>query len=217
MTSRFTDKNVTVLTVNYNTHDLVKRLIDSVWRVLGNDISIHIVDGSDQNISTIDNLEDITSRDNVVHHKLGFNIHHGPGMDYGISRINTPYTLILDSDSLLTSDILNIYNTTLPEDFYAAGHACYVDTTGHINGDSNGKNNGNVSKFNIKYIHPACLLIDNNRYKNYRPFRKHGAPCLDNMIDVNNRNESELLIHIDNDELWEHNGRGTIDRWTLNI
>lgn len=217
MTSRFTDKNVTVLTVNYNTNDLVKRLVDSVWKVLGNDISIHIVDGSDQRTLATESLEDITSQYNVTHHNLGFNIHHGPGMDYGINRINTPYTLILDSDNCLTSNILSLFNNTLPEDFYAAGHVCYVDSTGHVNGDSNGRNNGNADMFNIKYAHPACLFIDNNRYKNYRPFRKHGAPCLDNMIDVNNKNEENLLIHVENNELWKHDGRGTIKRWKLNI
>ena len=152
MTDRFTDQSVTVLTVNYNTPDLISRLVHSVREHLGEDINIYIVDGSDQNIYK--NVDD----KNITHHKLGFNIHHGPGMDYGINRINTPYTLILDSDTQLSSNILNTYNTIIPVEFYAAGHVCYVDMTGHVNGDSNGRNNGNASEFSIKYTHPMCLL-----------------------------------------------------------
>ena len=51
----------------------------------------------------------------------------------------------------------------------------------------------------------------------YRPFKKHGAPCLDNMIDVNNSKEDDLLIHVDNNNRWSHDGRGTIKRWKLNV
>ena len=203
-----------MLIVNYNTPDLVDRAVQSVKQTLGDSINIHVVDGSDQNMY---NPGAGIGHSNITHHKLGFNIHHGPGMNYGINRINTRYTLILDSDCILTSNILDSLNTTLPEDFYAAGHVCYVDTTGHVNGDTNGKNNGKAEMFNIKYTHPACLFIDNSRYNNYRPFKKHGAPCLQNMIDVNNADEGALLVHLDNNELWEHDGRGTIERWKLNI
>lgn len=200
-----------MLTVNYNTPELVDTMISSVRSTLGDNISVHVVDGSDQV------KYNIKKDNNVTHHDLGYNIHHGPGMHYGVCKIDTPYTLIVDSDVIVLKDLLSFYNQHIRSEFYACGISVHVN--------SGGFNVEPVETGSIKYIHPQCMLLDNKMYNQYKPFVKHGAPCINTMKDIKEHNHEHLLIGVDfncrdavnNPTLWEHEGRATINKWGLNI
>jgi len=104
-------------------------------------------------------------------------------MDYGINKIESPYILILDSDvSLDNKEILKIFNDNYKENFISMGHAVYVDERGF-----NIKNNKITTK--IKYIHPSIMLLNKQAYlKSKYKFKKHGAPCISFMKNVNPEN-----------------------------
>lgn len=98
--------NVTIMTVNYNSTELTKRLLDSIVCFYPEDeLKIVVVDGSD-NETYIEQMKELCNstkyNSRITLHSLGYNIHHGTGMIYGLNNIKTKYTLILDNDVYLT-------------------------------------------------------------------------------------------------------------------
>ena len=93
---------ITVLTVNHNTLDYVTLLVRSVRKFRGSvPTAITVID----NYSTDGSREWLGSQPDVEAHLLDCNTGHGPGLDYGLSRVKTRFVLVLDSDAhLLRSD-----------------------------------------------------------------------------------------------------------------
>lgn len=211
----FNEKNTEILVVNYNTPDYIIEQYKSIRKYIGDDISINVVDNSDKKISKRGkkievlnkDLYDIPNKDiNFKIYKIGKNIHHGPGMDYGINQIKTDYILILDSDVKLHKNLLSLFNKYIKKDFTCIGLKIFVNQKGF-----------NVSDGGILYIHPSCLLLSKEKYTNKNvKFIKHGAPCLDFMKKC----DDNELIGVDNKELSEYrdiNGRGTVKYYGLGL
>ena len=84
---------ITALTVNYNTPDYLERLLTS-FRKFYPDLSYLVIDGSsEENYKKIKNF-DKKFGIQLIH--FNYNIHHGPGMTYGIKQIKTDQILFVD-------------------------------------------------------------------------------------------------------------------------
>jgi GT2 family glycosyltransferase len=210
----FNEKNTEILTVNYNTPDYIIDQYKSIRKFLGNEFIINVVDNSDGKIKKrgkkiIDlnkDLYDISIEDNNFKiFKIGKNLHHGPGMDYGINNIKSDYILILDSDISLKKNIIDVFNIYNEKEFSCMGLSIRVNKEGINIKNKNG----------IKYIHPSIILLNRLEYKNNsEKFIKHGAPCIKFMKN----SDEEKLIDISNirDNVF-YSGQGTIKFYGLNM
>lgn len=90
---------VTALTINYNTPEYLERLLRSFRKFY--DIPYLVIDGSDEQYYKP--IADISYRYKVDLIHFDYNIHHGPGMAYGINQINTDQVLLVDSDMIIHS------------------------------------------------------------------------------------------------------------------
>jgi len=210
----FNEKNLEILTVNYNTPDYIINQYKSIRKFLGNKFIINVVDNSDHKIKKrgkkiIDlnkDLYNISVEDNNFKiFKIGKNLHHGPGMDYGINNIKSDYILILDSDvKFKKPNFLKDCSKKYIEGFNCIGLSITVDKTGH---NTNGKG--------IKYIHPSIMILNRKEYHKIEAnFIRHGAPCIEYM----NKVKKEKLINFNNiKEYFDYSYRGTIKYYGLSL
>lgn len=168
--------NITALTVNYNTPDFLERLLLSLRKYY--DMPFLVVDGSDSR--NYEKIKIFTDKYDVEIHHFDYNIHHGPGMAYGIQYIKTDQILLLDSDLIvLHPGFVEDLQSKLKPESYGIGDVQIINDKGF-----------NVAK-GISYLHPACALINRKVALKYPLPIKNGAPMIEAMKAVN----SELLQH----------------------
>jgi len=179
---------ITILSVNYNSTSLTKRMIDSI-RKYYKDIQILIVDGSDKPLYQKEINDCCQEYENITLHTLGYNIHHGPGMHYGLTHITTPYVLIIDADAYITKNgVLELLLEHITSDLLFIGCSMKVNKSG--------KNTPN----GFDYIHPSFMFVNRSLYFSLidnhviRPFIKHGAPCITTMYDISVLENGNKLI-----------------------
>lgn len=162
-------ENIEILVVNFNTPDLIKRLLDSQIKFGYSAVPIHVIDGSNT-LEFQEEIRQICKRVKLTQFK--YNIHHGPGLDFGIHQSKKEYLFLMDSDSYFVKtglfDILQF-----PKDHFGVGRIAIVNQNGGI--DKTGK---------VQYLHPNCCLINKEKYLNSRPLTKHGAPFINTMINM---------------------------------
>ncbi len=90
------DGRITLLSVNYNSAPGIVRLLASFHKFVGSDAPAVIVENSQWDRS-------IASLPNVTYIKPFANLHHGLGLDYGMRKVTSEYTLICDPDSAIIS------------------------------------------------------------------------------------------------------------------
>lgn len=173
-------ENLEIITVNYNTPDLVDRLVKSVIEIEGN-YPIHIIDGSDRQVYK-DELTQAMLKHGVINPNIRItqfskNIHHGRGMNFGVSDSEYEWVLILDSDNFIIQPCIEkVVQTLIETDKKLCGYHCWVD----VGGRSQGRNQTDTGE--ILYYHPSFLLINRNFYMELKAknitFIHHGAPCL---------------------------------------
>lgn len=168
------------LTVNYNTPDFLERLVKSFRRYY--QIPMLIIDGSSkENFDKILHLSEF----NVEIHHFDYNIHHGPGLAYGIEYLTSDKILILDSDLIVINPgfIEDLQNKLRP-DSYGIGDVQTVNERGF-----------NIKR-GIKYLHPACTLINREIALKWPLPVKSGAPMIEAMKEIDGLGLSdELLQH----------------------
>ena len=209
--------NIEIISVNYNTPDLIERLVRSVRLNEGN-LPIRIIDGSDQEGSA-KLSESLLSFDNVTVEKQGYNIHHGRGMDLALSTSNYEYCLIMDSDNYIKRPIVKYMMENIGS-HKLFGWYCFVNEKGISN-----HRTGTVEHY-IKYFHPSFLLISTEFYKKSESkMIHHGAPCIEFMKAHNNEMDSisldlceALSIGFNEiDNIVSLKGRGTVNRFGYNL
>lgn len=200
---------VKIVSVHYKTPDLIYNQYNSV-RKFYPEIKYEIIDGSDDGKKYFVDLE--KKDPNFVVRRFGYNIHHGPGMDYAIKNSSEEFLLILDSDVSLKSTLIE----PMIKDFtgISKGLRIIINKDGVSSLQSNRTENQN---FSYPYIHPYCMLIDRNKYISFKPFKKHGAPCIDFMMDVYEKGQSDQLIHFDINDYVNLVIRGTRSKWGINL
>jgi len=197
-------KDLEIISVNYNTPDLIEILIKSIIEFEGL-YPIRIIDGSDKE-PYISEIKTIANKyHNVSLHQFNYNIHHGKGLDYGLSTCECSWALIMDSDMSLIKN--GLFGELQFSHFYE-GFAEYVTRSGtNVKKDFDGA---------LTYLHPRFLLVDVGKYNKSRfKFIHHGAPAIaimDNLNDGFKRcipDEYREYIHTD--------GRGTAKRFGYNL
>jgi hypothetical protein len=171
---------ITAITVNYNTPELLERLLSSFRKFYN--IPFLVIDGSNNaNFNLIKSFDKIY--DVEIYH-VNYNIHHGPGIAYAFENLQSEQILILDSDVMvLNNGFIEDLQNDLDEKSYGIGDVQIVDKKGR-----------NVKK-GIEYLHPACCLINRKVALNYSLPIKHGAPMINAMNELHEKNESHLLQH----------------------
>jgi hypothetical protein len=192
---------VAAVTVHYNTPDLLERMLASV-RERYSDVEITVIDGSDHPSSRKE-VKRQTRRFGARLKSLGYNIHHGPGLDLGIRRARLPRVLLLDTDLVLV-DLHPIERLLqhLPRNGYGAGQVSTVDRDGVWAPDAP-----------IHYLHPRFMLVNRDVYLRYPAAIKHGAPMIQPMIFLHEAGLEHLLHYPPGVELWYvHDEQSTVGR-----
>jgi glycosyltransferase involved in cell wall biosynthesis len=199
MDLKYSKENIEILVVNFNTPDLIERLLDS-WIKFGySSTQIHIIDGSNTPQYQT-RIKEVCK--NVKLTQFGYNIHHGPGLDFGIKQSSKEYLFLMDSDSFFTeSGLFDILQ--FPEDHFGVGFIVRVDSRGV-----------NSREGQIRYLHPNCCLISKEKYLMSSPLIRHGAPFIDTMTNMKFliKDESELIK-----KYIYFGGRGTVGRFGSSI
>ncbi len=205
-------RKIEIVSVHYKTPEFIYKQYESV-RKFYPEIPYRIIDGSDDDVI---HFEDLEAKDNNFKvERLGYNIHHGPGMDYAIRNSKYDFLLILDSDVVIKKPLIE----AMLEKFqgYAVGRKRMVNIWGHQNWED-----GLIGKlfpkmYKYTYLQPACILINKNAYLQFKPFIKHGSPCIDAMIDIYRQHKTYLLGNIEIEDFVTIDWQGTAKRWGMNI
>lgn len=201
--------DVEVVSVHYKTPDFIYRQYKTV-REFYPQIKYRIIDGSDDGQMYFEDLE--KNDENFTVCRFGYNIHHGPGMDHAIKSSIHPYLLILDSDVSLIKPLLDEMFSLLGTG-YSVGKKIMVRGDGFELWQTPGSDK---SFFVYEYIHPYCMLISKEEYLKYKPFIKHGAPCISAMMDIYNKGVKGNLFHFNIVEYVDLTiRRGTRNRWGM--
>jgi hypothetical protein len=202
-------EKVKIISVNYKTPDLIYKQYESVRKFYPN-IYYHVVDGSDDNRKYFTDLEKSDSK--VFIERFGYNIHHGPGMNHAIKNSKHNFLLVLDSDVTIKKELLN----DIFDGFngIAKGMKIRVNKEGVSSLQSDRTNDNN---FIYPYVHPYCMLINRDEYVKYKPFTKHGAPCLNFMMDVFEKDQSDKLHNFNIEDYVNLITKGTRSRWGINL
>jgi hypothetical protein len=160
---------ITALTINYNTPELLENLLSSFRQFY--DIPFMVVDGSDDMHFAL--IKYFPEKFKIDLHHFNCNIHHGPGMAYGFTRIKTKQILTLDSDvRILKGGFIEDLQSKLRPDSYGIGSTCIIDR------------DGIASTLGIKYLHPSCALINHAVALKFALPIRHGAPMISTMQDI---------------------------------
>ena len=197
-------KNIEILIVNYNTPNLIDKILKTYKKYKYIE-PIHIIDGSDIN-NKYKKLKDIIKKHNIKDLKLthfDYNIHHGPGLHYGIMNSDYDYNLLMDSDSFFKKSQLFKEISTFDENTFGIGKIVIVDNKGLNN-----------KKGNIKYLHPNACIINKEKYLKSESLKKHGAPFIETMkhMKFKIKENEKIMNYIDTT-----NNRGTCSIYGYNL
>lgn len=187
-------ENNTIIIVVYNTKELIENCHNSIRKHLPR-IPILIINCSDLSNQCSAYLSHLNKNYTKVVN-VNKNIGHGKGMDYGIKLAKTKYVTVMDSDTIMNKNPFKEMELLI-KDNYGIGQVLDVNLNG-VNTDAG-----------IKYLHPYFALINRQKYLDNKPFIHHGAPCIETMIDLMNKNKSKELIDFPVEKYITHLGRGT--------
>jgi len=170
---------ITALSVNYNTPELLESLLIS-FRKFYPASPFLVIDGSDK--AHYRRIKNFDRRFNVSIHHFDYNIHHGPGMAYGMKMITTPQILLLDSDiRILRGGFVEDLQSKLLPTSYGIGDVSNINRDGV-----------SILETGVRYLHPACALLNRGVALSFPLPIKHGAPMIEPMEALKGRN---LLQH----------------------
>jgi hypothetical protein len=197
-----------ILTVNYNTPKLIEKLIESYYKYKYDKYQLIIIDGSDIHNNITKSKELSEKYPEVIFDFVGYNIHHGPGLHYGMNKYKSDFFLLIDSDLVFKKEGYIDYCLENIKNNYGIGKKIKVnkwDQSVRVNG-------------NIDYLHPNGCLINYKMYNNFKPLFAHGAPFLNTMKDLYKKNLSHLIINNNSiRKLYvDEGGRGTVTKFGYN-
>ena len=204
--------SIEIVSVHYKTPEFIYRQYESI-RKMYPEIPYRIIDGSDDGVIYFEDLEAKDKHFKVE--RLGYNIHHGPGMDYAIRNSDYDFLLIIDSDVSLKKDIIE----PMMKEFqgYSVGNKRMVSNLGRQQREEGLMGKLFPKRYKYTYIHPVCMLISKKAYLQFKPFIKHGSPCIDAMIDIYKQNKTEWLAGFEVKDFADMDWNGTAKRWGMNI
>jgi molybdopterin-guanine dinucleotide biosynthesis protein A len=190
---------ITVIIVHYKTLKLTKAAFNSLRKFYPSIKIVIVNNGDDAESESF--LADAAKLDgNLIVLSPDKNLHHGPGMDFAISKISTDWFLTFDSDSkLLKENLLEDMISLLNSDTYAVGEFIKMNELGFF---------AKEGEKSFNYVHPKCALFDRQKYLTLPPFIKHGSPCISNEIAA--KDAGYELIDFPVNNYISHPGRGTV-------
>ena len=201
--------SVTAVVINFQTPDLTRRAVASLRRWYPELPLLLIDNGSaDESPSVLRALAGASPALTTLLCNPR-NLHHGPAMDQAMRHLLSDELFFLDSDCvIIAGGILERLHDALHDSdrTYAAGKRIFLNSRG----------------FDVApgprahpYIRPICMLIRRREYLALPPFRRHGAPCLDNMRAA--ITAGFQLAHVPVDHYVQHEGRGTAGRFGYHL
>jgi hypothetical protein len=178
---------MTGIVVVYNTKEIFQRAYESIRQHLPA-LPLIIVDGSEVKNPCAEYVNSLRSPLNTVY-QLGYNIGHGRGMHYGLTRCTTKTALLFDSDIVMLKNPITEMASLLGCFTYGVG---WVYAIGRDGFDYGTPARGHITP--IPYLHPYFMLLNMRQYFNFAPFVHHGAPCYKAMIDIFDRGLSKELV-----------------------
>jgi SAM-dependent methyltransferase len=178
---------IPVITVSYNSAALIDELLGSFRRFYSN--QIYIIDGSSAELypaieATAAKYADVK----FIH--FDYNIHHGPGMSWAINNLElSGPVLVLDSDvAVLKAGLIESLLDQLKPGMWGVGSVSYIDEGGYDVEYTEGA---------IRYLHPACMLVNIDVVRQWPMPVKHGAPMVETMTAIHKAGKPELLGHVE--------------------
>ena len=207
---------IPIVTVSYNSPDLISDLLESIRKFYKN--TIYIIDGSDSvNANKTKTIAE--SYQDIFFIGFEHNIHHGPGMAWAIN--NLPLSgpvLFIDSDmTVIEHGFLEELHSHLQDNMYGVGNIIHVNREGFTIFE-------NIDENSVKYLHPALMLCNIDEMRKWPLPIKHGAPMTETMIALHDAGRSNLLAEVDwvfdviektpevAPKFLIHEGRGTVKR-----
>jgi hypothetical protein len=178
---------IPLISVSYNSADLVENLLSSFRAYYLNPVTI--VDGSDAEHTAA--IEAVCSRyQDVSFIHFDYNIHHGPGMAWAFQ--NLPLSgpvLVLDTDIIiLKGGFLEAMLSELEPDAYGVGYVNFVNEDGF---------DVDYEEGSVRYLHPACMLCNIEVLRQWPLPTKHGAPMTEPMLALHRAGKQNLIRGID--------------------
>jgi glycosyltransferase involved in cell wall biosynthesis len=194
---------ITTVIINYRTPDLLDRAAGSFRRFYPSAHLLIIDNGSADtslDVARARRNADAGNTDLILNDS---NIHHGPAMDQAMRLLTAETVLFIDSDCEVIAGgwIERMSGLLNGENAYAAGRRIRMNSRGFDTPEASGGH---------PYIRPICMMLKRKVYLTLPPFRKHGAPCLGNMIEADARGYG--LIDAPVEDFIRHHGRGTASR-----
>ena len=203
---------IKIIIVNYNTPDLIEKLIESYYNFKYDKYQLIIIDGS--NIPTnINKSKELSKKfPNIIFEFTGYNIHHGPGLHYGMKKYNADYFLLMDSDSYFIKEGLIEFCLENIGDKYAFGMVREYGRNRYF-----GEKYKKV--FIEKYLHPNGCFINYKQYNEHKPLIAHGSPFIETMYDFYNKNllDNIFLRNVVLHEYINIGWNGTCGRFGYNL
>ena len=189
---------ITIVTANYKTPDLIKRLVEGLLRHYPQ-VRLLLIDNGSKDASTEYIRKMATSKHNIQVILNKINVGHGPAMHQGIGCCETPLVCLIDSDCIIQkAGGLELLAAPFSDpEVYATGERLLVDPGG------NTRNKG------TPYVHPSRLMIDRKKYRKLPPFNHHGAPVAANMFGA--AKAGYVLVNVPEiNKYMHHPGQGLI-------
>ncbi|GJJ05286.1 hypothetical protein RugamoR64_58240 [Duganella rhizosphaerae] len=177
---------IPIVTVSYNAPDLVQALLASLRKFYPNRVTI--IDGSNPDIA--EQIRAIAARyDNVEFIPFGYNIHHGPGMTWAINNLGLKgEVLFLDSDvEVINPGFIESLQSHLQPEMYGVGNLHLVNEQGYDRPDDGA----------VRYLHPACMLVNLDVARLWPLPIKHGAPMVQTMLAIHRAGAHHLIAAVD--------------------
>lgn len=190
---------VKIITVNYNTPELIKKLIETYYEFKYDKYQLIIIDGSDLK-NKIEEIKKLSEKYTyIIFDFIGYNIHHGPGLHYAIQKYKSEYYLLVDSDLYFKkAGYIEYCLDNINDNLYGVGRVIKYEKNVH---------NG------MSYLHPNGCLINRKKYYEFSPLIAHGAPFINTMNDILNKGKSNIIKEINFKKYINRGGRGTVNKF----
>lgn len=203
------------LTISYNTPEYLERLLSTFRKFY--DIPYLVIDGSDK--ENYEKIKDFDKRFNVKLIHFDYNIHHGPGMTWGINYLKDyDRILLVDSDMIIHSNgWLKMMEEELRDDSYGIGdiqkeYLTTVVRRQKVQEEGRRRRHRKMvlktvrEKIYIEYLHPAFAFVNREIMLKYPMPIKGGAPLLPAMAKIWKEQKTDILQRAQwlTEDLWEH-------------
>ncbi len=179
---------IPVISVSYNSAELIEDLLGSFRAHYSNPVTI--IDGSgEQHYRAIEAVCAKYADVRFIH--FDYNIHHGPGgMAWAFQNLDLKgRVLVLDSDiQVIRGGFLEDMAARLKPGMYGVGYVNHVNEGGFDVKYEEGA---------VRYLHPACMLLNMDVVHQWPMPTKHGAPMTEAMLALRRAGRSDLVQGID--------------------